>query len=297
MLSLTLDRLSQKVFLEQPCFFRTKQDLRLLQSSVNNPVFLWPAAFWAVHAGTTAGALPAVSIPTCISRPRPAAPLQCRWQEGVNLSAVLCCCQLREEWASCAWWGAPLCRFGRLLALLAQDTPAPAQLGSAACLWTQSWRAGNAPGEWYLTVMFYQTFLYFMEYRGYLFPSLSHWSSVSFLAPVLTHSATSLGWSATGPHTGLWGSFSWGPLGWLPSALGWIWQDYKCLLSTNRSNHKAKIKMDRYSFREFINLKGFGFLFKQAAGFWFHTLAFLPGVLFPDSHSTKLLCDIEDDFQ
>lgn len=168
MLSLTLDRLSQKVFLEQPCFFRTKQDLRLLQSSVNNPVFLWPAAFWAVHAGTTAGALPAVSIPTCISRPRPAAPLQCRWLEGVNLSAVLCCCQLREEWASCAWWGALLCRFGRLLALLAQDTPAPAQLGSAACLWTQSWRAGNAPGEWYLTVMFYQTFLYFMEYMEFM---------------------------------------------------------------------------------------------------------------------------------
>lgn len=44
-----------------------------------------------------------------------------------------------------------------------------------------------------------------------------------------------------------------------------FWQDYECLLSSNHSYHKTQIKMDRYVFNEFINLKGFGFL---KAGIW-----------------------------
>lgn len=54
-----------------------------------------------------------------------------------------------------------------------------------------------------------------------------------------------------------------------------FWQDYECLLSTNCSYHKTQIKMDRYIFNEFINLKGFGFLLKQASGFPSHALASL----------------------
>lgn len=49
MLSLTLGRLSQKMVWERPCLLRTKEDLKVLKSSVNNPAFLWPAAAQAVH--------------------------------------------------------------------------------------------------------------------------------------------------------------------------------------------------------------------------------------------------------
>lgn len=54
-----------------------------------------------------------------------------------------------------------------------------------------------------------------------------------------------------------------------------FWQDYECLLSTNHSYHKTQIKMDRYIFNGLINLKGFGFLSKQASGFPSRALASL----------------------
>ena len=48
-LSLTLGHLSQKMFFEQPCFFRTKDDLEVLKSCVNKTLFVWPAAAWTLY--------------------------------------------------------------------------------------------------------------------------------------------------------------------------------------------------------------------------------------------------------
>lgn len=44
------------------------------------------------------------------------------------------------------------------------------------------------------------------------------------------------------------------------------------MLSPNHSYHETQIKMDRCIFNAFINLRGFGFLLKQASGFAFRTL-------------------------
>lgn len=44
------------------------------------------------------------------------------------------------------------------------------------------------------------------------------------------------------------------------------------MLSPNHSYHETQIKMGRYIFNAFINLKGFDFLLEQASGFAFHTL-------------------------
>lgn len=48
MLSLTLRLLSQRMFLEQPCFFRIKEDLEVLKSWVKKTVCVWPAAAWTL---------------------------------------------------------------------------------------------------------------------------------------------------------------------------------------------------------------------------------------------------------
>lgn len=44
------------------------------------------------------------------------------------------------------------------------------------------------------------------------------------------------------------------------------------MLSPNHSYHETQIKMDRCIFNAFINLRGFGFLLKQASSFAFRTL-------------------------
>lgn len=49
MLSLTLGHLNQKIFLEQPCCFRTKEDWEVLKSWINSNVFVWPVAAWALY--------------------------------------------------------------------------------------------------------------------------------------------------------------------------------------------------------------------------------------------------------
>lgn len=104
-----------------------------------------------------------------------------------------------------------------------------------------------------------------------LFP-LSLWSGIysSFLPiPRLCLSVLVLrGWSAAGLLSK---GFFWPGSSWVSHsqqrACSGFWQDYECLLSSNHSYHKTQIKMDRYIFNEFTNLKGFVFLLKQASGF------------------------------
>lgn len=154
MLSLTLGRLSQKMVWEQPCLLRTKEDLKVLKSSVNNPAFLWPAAAQAVHGRDHSRSIIWNLCSGGISRPLPLLPAGagCWWP---------CCC----PWG-CAALGLLVIEgrasiphllrycaaqsFGTLLAL-APDSPEPAQLEKAACLWTQSWRT---PGDWVLMLRF-----------------------------------------------------------------------------------------------------------------------------------------------
>lgn len=102
MLSLTLGRLSQKMVWEQPCLLRTKEDLKVLKSSVNNPTFLWPAAAQAVHGRDHSRSTSWNLCSGGISRPLPLLPTGagcwCALQVASLLPLRLCCFGFVGHW-------------------------------------------------------------------------------------------------------------------------------------------------------------------------------------------------------
>lgn len=113
------------------------------------------------------------------------------------------------------------------------------------------------------------TFVYLLQSRGYPFtPFPSGVADIPSHPPVVPPDACSSGMKCCrSSFKGLfWLASSWASCPQQRACSG-FWQDCECLLSTNHSCHKTQIKMDRYIFNEFINLKGFGFLLKQASGF------------------------------